>query len=262
MDQSAATAASPIPVPAPAPVRTAAPAPTRAELLAQGLAIVRRTAFRLVRRLPPNVELDDLVSAGTEGLLRVLDRYDPGRCPCFEAFAAARIRGAILDELRARDWRPRSVRAKGRQLAAVVSALQTRYGRAPDAQEVAEAMGIDLITYYRLKEDVDGGVMVSLAGTVARGGDDALRLEETLADPEGEAGIQAIGKADTLRRLREGIAQLPPRERTVLSLYYYEELNLKEIAVILHVTESRVSQIRSQAIRRLRDQSVITTEDA
>ncbi|MEZ4588847.1 MAG: FliA/WhiG family RNA polymerase sigma factor [Gemmatimonadales bacterium] len=237
-------------------------ADARSELLDRYLGLVHHCARDMANRVGHAVEFEDLVGAGTLGLVQALEGFDLSRGLAFSTYAMRRIRGAILDELRARDWRPRSVRAKGRQLAAVVSALQTRYGRAPDAQEVAEAMGIDLITYYRLKEDVDGGVMVSLAGTVARGGDDALRLEETLADPEGEAGIQAIGKADTLRRLREGIAQLPPRERTVLSLYYYEELNLKEIAAILHVTESRVSQIRSQAIRRLRDQSVITTDDA
>ncbi|MGE0554592.1 MAG: sigma-70 family RNA polymerase sigma factor [Gemmatimonadales bacterium] len=242
--------------------RSTSDADARSQLLDRYLGLVHHCARDMVNRVGHAVEFEDLVGAGTLGLVQALEGFDLSRGLAFSTYAMRRIRGAILDELRARDWRPRSVRAKGRQLAAVVSALQTRNGRAPDAQEVAEAMGIDLITYYRLKEDVDGGVMVSLAGTVARGGDDALRLEETLADPEGEAGIQAIGKADTLRRLREGIAQLPPRERTVLSLYYYEELNLKEVAAILHVTESRVSQIRSQAIRRLRDQSVITADDA
>jgi RNA polymerase sigma factor for flagellar operon FliA len=146
-------------------------------------------------------------------------------------------------------------------LAAVVVALETRFGRAPGPEEVARAMGIDLKTYYRMKEDVDGGVMVSLAGTVARGGDDSLRLEETLADPAGDEAFDDVGRRETFQRLKTAIARLPPRERTVLSLYYYEELNLKQIAEVLHVTESRISQIRTQALKRLREQPLVNEED-
>jgi RNA polymerase sigma factor for flagellar operon FliA len=233
----------------------------RSELLDRYLGLVHHCARDMANRIGHAVEFEDLVGAGTLGLVQALEGFDLSRGLAFSTYAMRRIRGSILDELRARDWRPRSVRAKGRQLAAVVGALQTRFGRAPEPQEVARAMGIDLASYYRMKEDVDGGVMVSLTGASASGGDDALRLEETLADPDAQAGHQAVGTEDTMRRLREGIANLPPRERTVLSLYYYEELNLKEIAAVLHVTESRVSQIRSQAIRRLRDHAVVTTDD-
>jgi RNA polymerase sigma factor for flagellar operon FliA len=229
----------------------------RAQLLDRYLGLVHHCARDMVVRVGHAVEFEDLVGAGTLGLVQALEGFDLSRGLAFSTYAMRRIRGAILDELRSRDWRPRSVRAKGRQLAAVVAALQTRFGRAPEAHEVARAMGIELSTYYRMKEDIEGGVMVSLAGTVARGGDDALRLEETLADPGGGEAFEQVGHRQTLERLRYAIANLPPRERTVLSLYYYEELNLKEIAEVLHVTESRISQIRSQAIRRLRDQSNI-----
>jgi len=233
----------------------------RAQLLDRYLGLVRHCARDMVARVGHAVEYDDLVGAGTLGLVQALEGFDLSRGLAFSTYAMRRIRGAILDELRSRDWRPRSVRAKGRQLAAVVSALETRFGRTPEAQEIASAMGIDLSTYYRIREDVEGGVMVSLAGTVARGGDDALRLEETLADPEGGAAIDAVGRNETFGRLRLAIGRLPPRERTVLSLYYYEELNLKQIAEILHVTESRISQIRTQALKRLRDRPLVTEED-
>jgi RNA polymerase sigma factor for flagellar operon FliA len=233
----------------------------RSQLLDRYLGLVRHSARDMAARVGHAVEFEDLVGAGTLGLVQALEGFDLSRGLAFSTYAMRRIRGAILDELRSRDWRPRSVRAKGRQLAAVVSALETRFGRTPEAEEVATAMGIDLQTYYRIKEDVNGGVMVSLAGTVARGGDDTLRLEDTLADPDGDAPIEQIGKAETLGRLRLAIGRLPPRERTVLSLYYYEELNLKQIAEILHVTESRISQIRTQALKRLRTQPLVTEED-
>jgi len=233
----------------------------RSQLLDRYLGLVHHSARDMAVRVGHAVEFEDLVGAGTLGLVQALEGFDLSRGLAFSTYAMRRIRGAILDELRSRDWRPRSVRAKGRQLAAVVSALEVRFGRTPEAEEIATAMGIDLQTYFRLKEEVSGGVMISLAGTVARGGDDALRLEETLADPDADAPIETVGKAEALSRLRLAIARLPARERTVLSLYYYEELNLKQIAEILHVTESRISQIRTQALRRLREHPPVTEED-
>jgi RNA polymerase sigma factor FliA len=233
----------------------------RVQLLDRYLGLVRHCARDMVARVGHAVEFEDLVGAGTLGLVQALEGFDLSRGLAFSTYAMRRIRGAILDELRSRDWRPRSVRAKGRQLAAVVTALETRFGRMPEAQEIAAAMGIDLSTYYRMKEDVEGGVMVSLAGTVARGGDDALRLEETLADPDEGSAIDEVGRHETVGRLRLAIGRLPPRERTVLSLYYYEELNLKQIAEVLHVTESRISQIRTQALKRLREKPVVTEDD-
>lgn len=233
----------------------------RAELLDRYLGLVHHCARDMVTRVGHAVEFEDLVGAGTLGLVQALEGFDLSRGLAFSTYAMRRIRGSILDELRSRDWRPRSVRSKGRAMATVVSALQSQFGRAPDPVEVARAMGIDLATYHKMKEDVEGGVMVSLAGTVARGGDDALRLEETLADPSGSEAFEDVGRRETFHRLRQAIARLPARERTVLSLYYYEELNLKQIAEVLHVTESRVSQIRSQAIRRLRDQATIQEQD-
>ena len=233
----------------------------RAQLLDRYLGLVHHSARDMAGRIGHAVEFDDLLGAGTLGLVQALEGFDLSRGLAFSTYAMRRIRGAILDELRSRDWRPRSVRSKGRQMAAVVTALETRNGRAPGPDEVARAMGVDIATYYRMKEDVDGGVMVSLAGTVARGGDDALKLEDTLPDPTGNEAFEDVGKRETLSRLRLAIGRLPPRERTVLSLYYYEELNLKQIAEVLHVTESRISQIRTQALKRLREEPLVQEGD-
>ncbi len=233
----------------------------RAQLLDRYLGLVHHCARDMANRVGHAVEFDDLLGAGTLGLVQALEGFDLSRGLAFSTYAMRRIRGAILDELRSRDWRPRSVRTKGRQLAAVVSALETKFGRPPGPEEVARALGVDVDTYFRMREDVDGGIMVSLAGTVARGGDDALRLEETLADPTGGEAFEDVGRRETFQRIRLAIQRLPPRERTVLSLYYYEELNLKQIAEVLHVTESRISQIRTQALRRLREQPLVDGED-
>jgi RNA polymerase sigma factor for flagellar operon FliA len=233
----------------------------RRELLDRYLGLVHHCAHEMGHRVGHAVEVEDLVGAGTLGLVQALEGYDHTRGYAFSTYAMRRIRGAILDELRSRDWRPRGVRAKGRQLAAVVAALETRFGRAPEPREVAAAMGIDVEAYHRLKADADGGTVVSLTDTVARGGDDALRLEETLADPAASGGAREVERNDAIRRLRQAIADLPPRERMVLGLYYYEELNLRQIAEVLHVTESRVSQIRAQALRRLRERSTLGPED-
>ena len=233
----------------------------RSQLLDRYLGLVHHSARDMAGRIGHAVEFEDLLSAGTIGLVQALEGFDRSRGWAFSTYAVRRIRGAILDELRSRDWRPRSVRTKGRQLAAVVGALETRFGRPPGPEEVARAMGIDVDTYYRMKEDVDGGVMVSLAGTIARGGEDGLKLEETLADPTGEEAFEDVGRRETFQRLKAAIGRLPPRERTVLSLYYYEELNLKQIAEVLHVTESRISQIRTQALKRLREQPLVNEED-
>jgi RNA polymerase sigma factor for flagellar operon FliA len=233
----------------------------RSQLLDRYLGLAHRCARDMADRVGSAVEFDDLLGAGTLGLVQALEGFEPERGLAFSTYAMRRIRGAILDELRSRDWRPRSVRTKGRRLAAVVATLTSRTGRPPDAPEIAAALGVDLQSYYRLKEDVEGGVTISLAESVARGVDHGVQLEETIGNPDSGAPIEEVGRQQTYGRLRDAIAALPPRERTVLSLYYYEELNLREIAEVLHVTESRVSQIRTRALARLRERAVITKED-
>ncbi|HYC30821.1 MAG TPA: FliA/WhiG family RNA polymerase sigma factor [Gemmatimonadales bacterium] len=223
----------------------------RAQLLDRYLGLVHHVAREIGARTPA-VELDELVSAGTLGLVRALDSFDLSRGLAFSTYAVRRIRGSILDELRSRDWTPRSVRSKGRKLQAVVSALQGQLGRAPEPREVAAALGIDLETYWQWRSAVEGNVLVSFDG-VPSSGSGTLTLEETLEDADVPAPGKELDEEEQVRQLRAAIARLPERERTVLALYYYEELNLRQIAEILHVTESRVSQIRTQALKRMRE---------
>jgi RNA polymerase sigma factor for flagellar operon FliA len=208
------------------------------------------------------VEVDDLVSAGTLGLVQALESFDLSRGLAFSTYAMRRIRGAILDELRSRDWVPRSVRAKGRQMAAVVAQLESRLGRAPEPQEVAGALSLDMETYWRWREEVDGAVLVSLDGSVSLDHAESATLEETLTDISAAVPGEMLGREETVATLRHAIGLLPPKERTVLALYYYEELNLRQIAEVLHVTESRVSQIRTQALKRLRSRLAPSEESA
>lgn len=224
----------------------------RATLLARYLGLVHHVARGIGARTPL-VEIDELVSAGTLGLVRALESFDLSRGLAFSTYAVSRIRGAILDELRGRDWIPRSVRAKARRMADAIATLERTLGRAPEPREVAAVLGIDLATYWDWRGAVDGGVMISFDAAHSGGQTQTLSLEETLNDAHAPLPGDALIQLEQIAGLREGIGRLPDKERTVLALYYYEELTLLEIAEILHVTESRISQIRTQALRRLRD---------
>ena len=234
----------------------------RTQLLDRYLGLVHHVARQVAARVSDVVEVDDLVSAGTLGLVQALESFDLSRGLAFSTYAMRRIRGAILDELRSRDWVPRSVRAKGRQMAAVVASLESRLGRAPEPSEVAGALALDMPTYWRWREEVDGAVLVSLDGSLSLDHAEAASLEETLPDHAARVPGEALGEEETVAALKHAIGMLPPKERTVLALYYYEELNLRQIAEVLHVTESRVSQIRTQALKRLRQRLAPTEERA
>jgi RNA polymerase sigma factor for flagellar operon FliA len=233
----------------------------RAQLLDRYLGLVHHIAREIGARTPA-VEVGELVSAGTIGLVRALDSFDLSRGLAFSTYAVRRIRGAILDDLRSSDWIPRSVRAKGRKLLAVTATLQAKLGRAPEPREVAASLEIDLETYWRWRAAVDGGVMVSFDCAAMPGQRGTLALEETFVDPEAPLRGQVLDRVEQVEGLKRAISTLPEKERTVLSLYYYEELNLRQIAEILHVTESRVSQIRTQALRRMRERLTDRKEDA
>jgi RNA polymerase sigma factor for flagellar operon FliA len=233
----------------------------RGQLLDRYLGLVHHVAREVGSRTPA-VELEELVSAWTIGLVRALDSFDLSRGLAFSTYAVRRIRGAILDDLRSRDWIPRSVRAKSRKLMAATSALQAQFGRAPQPREVAATLGIELEIYWKWRAAVDGGVMVSFDGAAMPGERSALALEETIDDPDAPLPGQALDRVEQVEGLKRAIGTLPDKERTVLSLYYYEELNLRQIAEILHVTESRISQIRTQALRRMRDRLTDRRNDA
>ena len=224
----------------------------RAQLLDQYLGLVRHIALKILRGLAGDVELDDLIGAGTLGLVIALESFDSERGLAFSTFATPRIRGAILDELRSRDWVPRSVRSRRRKVQTAVHQLEGHLGETPDSPVVAATLGIDLDTYWRWQHAIDGAGLISFDAAVFPEDGESTSLEELVADPAAIEPTEDLARQDEIAGMKEAITELPAKERTVLALYYYEELTLKGIAEILHLTESRICQIRAQAIRRLR----------
>jgi len=225
----------------------------RSQLLDRYLGLVHHGAHQLARRISREVEIDDLIGAGTLGLVQALEGFDPGRGLAFSTYAMPRIRGAMLDELRTRDWMPRSVRMRSRQLQTARSTLQHRLGRQPSHEELAATLQIDMPTYWRWQEEIDGRVVLQLDAVHDDGEERAPRLAESIADVLAEVPGERLDDEATLARMRDAFDHLGQRDRLVLSLYYYEELNLRQIGEVLHVSESRISQIRTRALRRLRE---------
>ena len=225
----------------------------REQAISDHVHIVKYVVGRVTAQLPSNVDREDLVSAGILGLIKAVDRFDPGRGVKFETYATTVVRGEVMESLRAKDWAPRSMRRKLRQLAEVVSGLEGRLLRAPEEEEVAEAMEMTLAEYHRFLSDASAASIFSLEELLVgeepheaaeRGRDD---VPEDFADP-----LAIIEKAELRRMVAEAVMALPERERTIISLYYEQELTLKEIGEIMGVTESRICQIHTQACVRLR----------
>ena len=225
-------------------------AAARDAVLRQHLGLVYHVAGQLARARANDVELDDLVSAGTLGLIDALENFDASRGLAFSTFAAPRIRGAMLDELRRLDRVPRSVRRKSRQIEGATMALAGMLGREPGHAELADGLGIDLATLWRWQAERESSHVVSIDRASSTEGGAATG--EWLAGSNGVEVYDSITLAQELQYLRGALLEIPEQERTVLSLYYFEELKLNDIARILEVSESRVSQIRSKAIGRLR----------
>jgi RNA polymerase sigma factor for flagellar operon FliA len=215
---------------------------SREDLIRLGLPLVRRMAFRMARRLPPNVDVNDLIGAGTEGLLKAVQYYDAERYPQFEPYAKTRIRGAILDELRANDSLTRYGRSRMAEITNTIKELQHRLGRQPAEDEIAARMGIPLEQYQRLTGDLMRGP--TLQGLSSVSADDA---ESGIATPDA-----LLLDSDLKRRLAAAMSKLSERTQQVLALYYQEECTQAEIGEILGVTESRVCQILGEATARLR----------
>jgi RNA polymerase sigma factor for flagellar operon FliA len=223
----------------------------RTALLSENLSLVHHVARQLARGLATDADVDELVSAGTMGLMSALEAFDTSRGLAFSTFAVPRIRGAILDELRRQDHVPRSVRRKTRSIAAARETLTRKLGRTPDATEVAAELGVDAPTLWRWMSDVEGAVHVPLdAGATDR--DDAFTFPAAVLGTGDETADDRLAREEEVARLREAMLELKDQERTVLSLYYFEELKAREIAAVMGVSESRISQIRSKALVQLR----------
>jgi RNA polymerase sigma factor for flagellar operon FliA len=221
--------------------------PDQRQLIEQHGALVKRIAHHLVARLPSSVNVEDLVQSGMIGLLEAAANYDPGKGASFETFAGIRIRGAMLDEVRRGDWSPRSVHRNARRVAEAIRGIELRTGGEAADSAVARELGVSLDEYHGMLQDTAGSRLFSLDELIEEeGGTDAL-LKGPADDPAEDTTRERLALA-----IGGAIEQLPERERLVLSLYYDEELNLKEIGLVLEVSESRVSQILSQATKRLR----------
>lgn len=208
--------------------------------------LVKRIAHHLLGRLPPNVQVEDLIQAGMIGLLEAQKNYDGSKGASFETYAGIRIRGAMLDDIRRGDWVPRSVHKHNREIAQATATLESELNRAPSDTEIAAFLGMDLQQYHSVLTDINCSRLVGI--------DDLGISDDAIVPVEEDEGSLFQGVADEFFRkaLISSIKSLPEREALVLSLYYNEELNLKEIGAVIGVSESRVSQILSQSMQRLR----------
>jgi RNA polymerase sigma factor for flagellar operon FliA len=218
------------------------------QLVEQHAPLVKRIALHVLARLPRHVELDDLYQAGMIGLLEAARNFDHTKGASFETYASIRIRGAIIDEIRKGDWAPRSVHRNARAVADTISAIEQETGRDARDDEIAERLGVSLEQYHRMVADINGVRVIGI--------EDAVSQEENIG-----AGTKLVDQMDLMHEvsdarfrqaLSEAIDKLPEREKLTLSLYYEQELNLKEIGLVLGISESRVCQIHGQAIARLR----------
>jgi RNA polymerase sigma factor for flagellar operon FliA len=222
----------------------------REQLILEHLPIVRFIARRIHARLPQHVLIEDLYSAGVVGLLDAVEKFDPARENRFRTYAQFRIRGAILDSLRALDWGPRDLRQKGRGIAQAIQVLTAKCGRPPSELEISQGLNMDLAAYQELRRELQGlGIGTLHSERFVDSGEE--QLVYLSSPPEGDPLFRYLST-----EMREGLAaailKLPDRERLVMTLYYYEESTMKEIGLILGVLESRVSQIHTSAVLHLR----------
>ena len=215
--------------------------------------LVKYVAGRLGSGLPAHVDEGDLISYGLLGLISAIERYDPDRDIKFETYAIVRIKGAIIDELRALDWVPRSVRSRAREIERAIAELEAKVGRAPTDEEIAHKIGISQDELEESLTDISRSSIAALDELWSGGADgDQVSLLDTIEDQAGPRPADALDETEVRETLADAIARLPEREKLVITLYTYEELTLREIGEVLGVTESRVSQLHTKAVLRLR----------
>jgi len=218
----------------------------RDQRIMEHMALVKRIAYHLITRLPSNVQLDDLIQAGMLGLIEAAKNYDPAQGASFETYAGIRVRGAMLDDVRHADWSPRSLHRKMRQVREAIQQIESETGRDAQDQEIADKLQITLDEYHTIKRDSASAQIFSLDQHEEDPGQQS-RLKSSQHDP-----LASLQDSDFKHRLAQVIETLSEREQMVMSLYYREELNLKEIGQVLDISESRVCQIHSQALKNIR----------
>lgn len=224
------------------------PAPSRDELILEHVPLIKYHAYRLACQLPPNVEVNDLINAGALGLMDAAGKFDPSRGVQFKTYADVRIRGAMIDSLRALDWAPQSLRKRGKKLKEVAERLQQRLGREAGEQEICGELEIGLDELHQLNQSLHAfspGILES------EGSEDQHSLD-TYPDSTSDGPYLQFQKQELKAVVTEAVDRLGPKERLVVSLYYFDELTMKEIAAVLGVNESRVSQIHTKAMTQLR----------
>jgi RNA polymerase sigma factor FliA len=214
--------------------------------------LVKITAGRVVSNLPPNLEREDLYTAGSMGLIKAVDQFDPGRQVKFETYAIALIRGAILESLREEDWVPRSIRERSKVLERAFRDLEMRNGEPPTEPQIAEHLGVTIDELAKMMSDTGRGAVMALDDLIMGGeGAERLHLADVIPD-DGAGPVADVEMRERIRHLGTAIDRLPERERLVIALYYYEGLTFKEIGKVLSVSESRVYQLHTQAVLRMR----------
>jgi RNA polymerase sigma factor for flagellar operon FliA len=225
----------------------------RQQLIEKYTPLIKLVASRIIRRLPPQIEMNDLVNSGVLGLMDAIEKYDPSREIKFETYAEFRIRGSILDELRSQDWVPRSIRQRIHELDRAYEELEAEHNRPATDEEVSERLGITLEELFDLLNKASGVSLISLEDLGFTGSNGQKRnLLEYFKEPRQENVLDFLEMKELKKIVAGAIKDLPKNERFVVSMYYYDELTMKEIGLVLGITESRVSQIHNKAMIRLR----------
>ena len=232
------------------------------KLLAEYAGLVKYIADRVGYSLPRSVDRQDLLSCGILGLIKAVETFDPAKDIKFETFASHKIRGAILDELRALDWVPRSVRQKAKFIQKAYSELEEKLGRTPYDDEVCVHLGVSSEEFEKILADSSPVTVFSLDETFSRDSESKeMSIADAIEDTESDNPLQKLGYDEVKKVLKEAIMTLPEKEKLVIALYHFEELTLKEIGVVLGITESRVSQIHSKVMLKLRSRLQLKMKD-
>ena len=230
------------------------PQPLKEQIVLEHTPLIRYIVNRIAVRLPSHIDLDDLHNTGVIGLMDAIEKYDPEKNCKFKTYAEFRIKGAILDQLRSLDWVPRSVRQKSRRLERAYGEVEQRLGRSATEEEVADSLGLQIDKFHELMNQVRGISLVNLEEIRGNGpdGDRTGSFADIIEDVTSENPFASFKLSEMKQLIADTIGGLPEKERLVISLYYYEDLNMKEIGSILGITESRVCQIHTKAVGRLR----------
>ena len=222
-------------------------------IILQYTPLIKYVAYRLAMRLPPHISTDDLISAGVIGLMDALTKYDPEKKVEFKTYAEFRIRGAMIDELRSMDWVPRSIRQKAAQIERVINQLEKKNGRSVEDEEIASALGLSLEDYYETIKDLHGLSPLDVEEVQKRCSRVSFEdILDSLVDGEENDPFHQYSLKELKKVLAQAIDELPSKEKMVITLYYYEELTLKEIGEVLDLTESRICQIHTKGVLKLR----------